>query len=122
MKANIFRSVGAKLSVIVFVMLVGFIVIVATAIQVFGQLDQAFERREHLVEQDLLLRQLQKSVLESVILIDKVLLEKDGAVIPRLLALNEDTLALFGRYQSDAETFGLLHDVYSAQENQPVIF
>ncbi len=119
---KILQPISARLALVIGVMLSGFIVIAATEIGVFDQLNQAFDKREQLNQQDILLHHFEETILASIILANKVVLESDAEAIPGLLALSEDTLALFGQYQSDAEAFNLLQEVYLAQEYEPVVF
>jgi signal transduction histidine kinase len=119
---RIFPSIGARLGFFVSVILVGFIVVVVTNATLFNLIDQANKKRDLLLDQEHSSHLLYESVLNSMILIDRIILEDQGSVIPELLALSEDTLGHFGRYQSTAQSAGLEHDRYAADEHEPLIF
>ena len=119
---RIFPSIGARLGFFVGVMLAGFIVVIVTGVTVFYLIDQANKKRDLLLDQEHSSHLLYESVLNSMILIDRIILEDQGSVIPELLALSEDSLGYFGRYQSTAQSAGLEHDRYAADEHESLIF
>jgi hypothetical protein len=93
-----------------------------TDLTLFSLIDQASKKRDLLLEQERSLQDFHKSVLESIILIDRIILEDQGSVIPELLALSEDSLGHFGRYQNTAQSAGLEHDRHAVDEHEPLVF
>ena len=117
-----FPSIGARLGFFAAVMLTGFIMIIVTGLTVYNLIDQANKKRDLLLDQESSLHEFHESVFESIILIDRIILDDQGSLIPKLLALNEDSLAHFGRYQNTAQSAGLEHDLYAADEHEPLVF
>lgn len=119
---SMFRSIGARLSVSIVIMLIGFALIAAASVFGFNRIEDANAIRNNLSNQEHILEKFEIAVLETVVLMEKVVLENDTAPIPNLLAVNEDILSSFARFQTNAEVFGLVNDVYLATEFEPVIF
>jgi len=119
---RVFKSIGSRLTFVIAVMLLGFFLIAGTGFSVFAKIEQANDNRILLLAQARLLEEFRLNVLESIILIDRLIFEKEDKVTPRLLALNEDSLGYFGRYRSNAEKFDLKHDRYAADENEFLVY
>ena len=118
---RVFPSIGARLGFFVTVMLIGYIVVIVSGMAVFNLIDKANKNRNLLLNQERTLHDFHESVLESIILIDRIILEDKVEEIPKLLALNEDSLGYFGRYQSVAQYAGLEHDRYAAEEYEHMV-
>lgn len=103
-------------------MLVGFFLIAGTGLFVFAKIEQANDNRALLLDQSRLLEEFRINVLESIILIDRLIFDREDSVVPRLLALNEDSLGYFGRYRSNAEKFDIKHDRYAVDENEFLVY
>ena len=119
---RILPSIGTRFGLFVGVMMAGFVLIIVSGLILFNLIDESNKKFNLLQEQEHFLQHFNGSVLESIIMIDRIILEDQGSVIPELLALNEDSLGYFGRYQSAAQFAGLEHDRYAADENEPLIF
>ena len=117
-----FPSIGARLGFVVVVMSIGFFVVVLAGFTASYRLDQAINQRIFLLGQERSLHDFRLSIFESMILIDRIILEGQDKHIPELLALNEDSLGYFGRYQSTAQSPGLELDRYAADEYEPLVF
>lgn len=117
-----FHSIGARLNVVLVIMIVGFVTVGASATVFFGQMEREYGKQRVLIDQEQHLEQLRSNILASIVFLDEILFKGKTSVIPSLLAANEDTLSSFATFQANAEKHKLLNDIYLATENEPVVY
>ena len=77
---------------------------------------------EQVYEQRNVLGEIETDVLRSSMLINDILNGGSDEAVGQLLALNEDLLSLFTRFQEAAYAYRLSYDVELAREYEPVLF
>jgi signal transduction histidine kinase len=75
MLSGLFQAIGSRLSLVIAIMLSGFVVVMVTAVQFLNQLELAYEKRGQFHEQALVLHRFHESFLQSVVLVDRVLFD-----------------------------------------------
>ncbi len=115
------RSIGARLHLIITVILCGFAVIIAVSVYSFYRVEQPRVTLEHLRNQQNVLHNLKVTLLELIVVLDQVLYSGKNELVGTLLALNEKILSKFDRYQTDADKRRLSRDAYLGKEYEPVV-
>ncbi|MBL4906714.1 MAG: response regulator [Sneathiella sp.] len=122
MRFRRFRTIGNMLTANILIGVGGVCLILIATGYAALQVNRAEEIRHHLIEQRNSPSDFRISILESVIYLDRMLLLDDMKIIPKLLAVSENSFSLFSRFQSKAQTHNLRSDFELARENEPVIF
>ncbi len=115
------RSVSARLHLIILVILCGFGLIIAVSAYSFYRVEQPRVTLEHLRDQQKVLNDLKVTLLESIVVLDQVLYSDKFELVGTLLALNEDILSQFDRFQTYADKRRLSQDAYLGKEYEPVV-
>ena len=120
-RADLSLTDNTRLRLNLAILLVGFSLIVGTLWYSLHRQGEAHHRFELLSEQRQILSDLRATVLQSMVGLDRILLDVQPEAVTKVLALNEDMLSLFARFASNAARFDFRHDAELASEHEAVL-